>query len=186
MNGITMVSPPLRPLPSTRRFLRKEIPNHQLATPLMNHNDESPLTKFTFQAKIDVNRNRSNKQPFRIKALLIEILLQHQRVDPTFHVLPTEEGSSTAGVITTASDVPNNEEAQLMKYVKKMHDVDNRNNSKSYTVVFYVKIASAMTLSMVMKNDNALFKWLTTNKSGFVHSPSPQPTISSTPASSVT
>jgi hypothetical protein len=67
---------------------------------------------------------------------LIEILLQHQRVDPTFHFLPTEEGS-TAGAITMAGDGPKSE-ANIMKYVKEMHDVDNRNNSKSYTVVFYI------------------------------------------------
>jgi hypothetical protein len=37
-------------------------------------------------------------------------------------------------------------------YVKEMHDFDNRNNSKSYKVVFYLKIVSAMTLGR-MKQD---------------------------------
>jgi hypothetical protein len=80
--------------------------------------------------------------------------LQHKGVDPTFHLLPTEEGS-TAGAITKASDIPNNE-VNIKKYVKNVHDVDNPNNSKTYTVVFYVKIASATTLG-TMKNDNGLF-----------------------------
>jgi hypothetical protein len=67
--------------------------------------------KFTFQqAKIDVNRHRNDTKPLCLNALLIEILLQHQRVDPTtFHFLPTDDGSTAAGAITKSSDIPNAE-----------------------------------------------------------------------------
>jgi hypothetical protein len=123
--------------------------------------DESPTTKFKFQAKIDVNRDRNDKTPLRLKALLIELLIQHQKVDPTFHFLPTEDGS-TASAITKANEIPNSEE-QIKKYVKEMRDNDNGNKySKYYTVIFYVKVASSMTLGM-MKKDNKLFLWLRDN-----------------------
>jgi hypothetical protein len=122
--------------------------------------DESPITKFKFQAKIDVNRERSDNTPLRIKAILIKLLVEHQKVDPTFHLLPTEDGS-TASAITKATDIPNSEE-KIKDYVKEMRDSDNRNNSKYYTVVFYIKIASSMTLGM-MKKDTDLFMWLRNN-----------------------
>jgi hypothetical protein len=128
------------------------------------HGDENPVTKIIFQAKIDVIRNRSDNQPLPIKALMIDILLQHQRVDPTFHFLPTEDGSN-AGVLTTASDIPNND-SEMKKYIKEMRDVENRSNGKTYSVVFFVKIASTMTTGM-MKRDNGFYKWLTT-KSIFI------------------
>jgi hypothetical protein len=76
-------------------------------------------------AKIDVSRNCGDKQPLcTINALLTEIMLQHQHVDPTFQFFPTEEGS-TAGAITTASDIPTNK-AEMKKYMKEMRDVINR------------------------------------------------------------
>jgi hypothetical protein len=120
---------------------------------------EKPVTKIIFQAKIDVIRNRSDTQPLPIKALMIDILLPHQCVDPTFHFLPTEDGS-TARVLTTASDIPNND-VEMKKYIKEMRDVENRNNGKTYSVVFFVKIESTMTTGM-MKRDNGFYKWLTT------------------------
>jgi hypothetical protein len=124
--------------------------------------DESPTTKFKYQAKIDVNRDRNDKTPLRLKALLIELLIQHQNVDPTFHFLPTEDGS-TASAITKANEIPNTEE-QMKHYVKEMRDSDNDkgNKTKFYTVIFYVKVASSMTLGM-MKQDNKLFLWLRDN-----------------------
>jgi hypothetical protein len=100
------------------------------------------------------------KTPLRLKALLIELLTQHQKVDPTFHLLPTDD-KSTAGAITKATEIPNNEE-MIKQYVKEMHDVENRNNDKYYTVVFYIKVASSMTLG-TMKKDNGLFLWLRNN-----------------------
>jgi hypothetical protein len=63
-----------------------------------------------------------------------------------------------AGAITKVSDIPNDETA-IKKYVKEMHEVDNRNNNKMYTVVLFVKIASTMTLGM-MKKIQSLFMWL--------------------------
>ena len=129
-------------------------------TPPPMRMDESPITKFKFQAKIDVNRERSDNTPLRIKAILIKLLVEHQKVDPTFHLLPTEDGS-TASAITKATDIPNSEE-KIKDYVKEMRDSDNRNNSKYYTVVFYIKIASSMTLGM-MKKDTDLFMWLRNN-----------------------
>ena len=129
-------------------------------TPPPMRMDESPITKFKFQAKIDVNRERSDNTPLRIKAILIKLLVEHQKVDPTFHLLPTEDGS-TASAITKATEIPNSEE-KIKDYVKEMRDSDNRNNSKYYTVVFYIKIASSMTLGM-MKKDTDLFMWLRNN-----------------------
>jgi hypothetical protein len=81
--------------------------------------NESTLTmKFTYhQAKIDLLRNRSNNKLLRIKALLIELLLQHQCRDPTFHLLPTEDGLMT-GVITKANKIPTDEK-DICKYVKE-------------------------------------------------------------------
>jgi hypothetical protein len=77
-------------------------------TPPLMSVDESHVTKFNYQAKIDVNRNHSNNTPLRLKALLTELLLKHQLVDPAFQFLPTEEGPH-AGAITKASDIPNSE-----------------------------------------------------------------------------
>ena len=62
------------------------------------------------RAKIEAKHNRNETHPFQIKSLLIELLVQHQRVDPTFHLLPTEDGS-TRGAITKAYDIPNTEKA---------------------------------------------------------------------------
>ena len=122
--------------------------------------EESSPTKFVFQAKIEVNRNRNETIPFQLKSLLIELIVQHQRVDPTFHLLPTEEGS-TAGAITKASELPT--EARRMKeYVKERHEIDRRNSS-NYTVVFFLKVASSKTLGM-MKHDKRLFDWLKVKK----------------------
>jgi hypothetical protein len=145
------------PAPPDRPILAEGGPK-QSSTPSM-HCDENPVTKIIFQAKIDVIRNRNDDQPLPIKALMIDILLQHQRVDPTFHFLPTEDGSN-AGVLTTASDIPNND-TEMKKYIKEMRDVENRNNGKTYSVVFFVKIASTMTTGM-MKRDSGFYKWLTT------------------------
>ena len=46
----------------------------------------------------------------------------------------------------------------MKEYVKEMHDIDSRNSSH-YTVVFFMKVASLMTLGM-MKQDKRLFDWL--------------------------
>jgi hypothetical protein len=121
---------------------------------------ESPTTTFTFQAKIDANRRRTDNTPFHLKALLVALLVEHQKVDDTFHFLPTD-GNSTAGAIVKASDIPN-DEVNIKKYVKEMHNIDNRNNSKRYTVVFFVKVASTMTLG-TMKKNHGLFMWLRDN-----------------------
>jgi DNA-binding FrmR family transcriptional regulator len=129
-------------------------------TPPHMRMDESPITKFKFQAKIDVNRERNDNTPLRIKAILIKLLAEHQKVDPTFHLLPTEDGS-TASAITKVTEIPNSEE-KIKDYVKEIRDSDNRNNSKYYTVVFYIKVASSMTLGM-MKKDTDLFMWLRNN-----------------------
>jgi hypothetical protein len=91
------------------------------------------------------NGQPQRQKTLRIKPLLIDLLLQHQRVKPTFlHLLPIEDGSP-AGAITKGNEIPNSEE-KIKNYVKAMHDVDSRNNSTTYTVVFYIKIASTMTL----------------------------------------
>jgi len=129
-------------------------------SPTLMHDTESPTTTFTFQAKIDVNRKRDDKTPLRIKALLVALLIQHQRVDPTFHFLPNDD-KSTAGAITKANEIPNTE-SKIKNYVKEMQEIDHRNNNKTYTVVFYVKVASSMTLG-TMKKDNGLFMWLRNN-----------------------
>jgi len=105
--------------------------------------DESPPTKFVFQAKIEANCNRNETFPFQLKSLLIALLVQHQRVDHTFYLLPTEDGS-TRGAITKAYDIPNTEK-DMKAYVKEMHDINNRNSSH-HTVVFFLKVASSMTL----------------------------------------
>jgi hypothetical protein len=123
--------------------------------------EESAPTKFVFQAKIEANRNRNATHPFQIKSLLIvELLVQHQRVDHTFHFLPTADGS-TKGAITKAQDIPNTEKG-MKEYVKEMHDIDSRNSSH-YTVVFFMNAASSMTLGM-MKKDKRLFDWLKHHK----------------------
>lgn len=130
------------------------------SSPPTIHLTESPKSKFSYQAKIDVNRRSNDHSPLRIKALLAELLTQHQRVDPTFHFLPADP-SSSYGPITKASDIPNGEE-QINRYVKEMHDVETRNNNKTYTVVFFLNIASSMTLG-TMKHDSSLFQWLRDN-----------------------
>ena len=122
--------------------------------------EESPPTKFVFQAKIEANRNRNETIPLQLKSLLIELIVQHQRVDPTFHLLPTEEGS-TAGAITKAAELPN-DERRMKEYVKERHEIDHRNSS-NYTVVFFIKVASSKTLGM-MKHDKRLFDWLKDRK----------------------
>ena len=122
--------------------------------------EESPPTKFVFQAKIEANRNRNETTPFQLKSLLIELIVQHQRVDPTFHLLPTEEGS-TAGAITKASELPN-DSRRMKEYVKERQEIDRRNSS-NYTVVFFIKVASSKTLGM-MKQDKRLFDWLKDRK----------------------
>jgi hypothetical protein len=43
--------------------------------------------------------------------------------------------------------------------MKEMHEINNRNNSKRYIVVFFVKVASTVTLG-TMKKDHGLFMWL--------------------------
>jgi hypothetical protein len=129
-------------------------------TPVPVHVDENPPMKFVFQAKVEANRFRNEKFPFQLKSLLIELIVQHQRVDPTFHLLPTEDGS-TAGAITKASDLPNTEQ-RMKEYVKEMHEIDSRNSSH-YTVVFFIKVASSKTLAM-MKQDKCLFDWLRDRK----------------------
>jgi hypothetical protein len=88
------------------------------------------MTKFVFQAKIDVNRPRTETRPLRLKALLIALLIHHQSVDPTFHFLPTED-RSTAGAITKASDIIPNTKEHMKAYVKEMKDIDSRNSSQS-------------------------------------------------------
>jgi hypothetical protein len=50
----------------------------------------------------------------------------------------------------------------MKEYVKERHDIDNRNSSH-YTVVFFLKVASSMTLGM-MKQDKRLFDWLKAHK----------------------
>jgi hypothetical protein len=122
---------------------------------------EHPTTTVKFQAKIEVTRNRSDNTPLRLKALLIELLLQHQHVDPTFHLLPHDD-ETTSGAITKANEIPNSEEA-MMKYVKAMTDNEHRNNPKTYSVSFFLQVASSMTLGM-MKKDNGLFQWLRNNQ----------------------
>jgi hypothetical protein len=94
------------------------------------------------------------------QALLVALLIQHQKVDESFNFLPTD-GNSTAGAIIKAIDIPN-DEVNIKKYVKEMHEINNRNNSKRYTVVFFVKVASIMTLGMMKKN-YGLFMWLRDN-----------------------
>jgi hypothetical protein len=59
-----------------------------------------------FLAKIEHTRNCSDTSPLHIKAFLIQLLLKHQNVDPTFQFLP-HDTASTAGVITKASDITN-------------------------------------------------------------------------------
>jgi hypothetical protein len=128
-------------------------------TPVMQVT-ENPTTTFTFQAKIDANRRRTDNTPFHLKALLVALLVQHQKVDESFHFLPTN-ANSTAGALVKASDIPN-DEVNIKKYVKEMHKIDNRNNNKRYTVVFFVKVASTKTLG-TMKKDHGLFMWLRDN-----------------------
>jgi hypothetical protein len=133
---------------------------HHAPTPMSVHVDESPPTKFVFQAKIEAIRYRHETSPFNLKPSLIELLVKHQRLDPTFHLLPTEEGS-TAGAITKAADLPNTER-RMKEYVKEKHEIDSR-NSPQYTVIFFIKVASSMTLGM-MKQDKRLFDWLRDKK----------------------
>jgi hypothetical protein len=71
----------------------------------------------------------------------------------------------TAGAITKAADLPNTE-TRMKEYVKEMNEIDSRNSSH-YTVVFFLKVASSMTLGM-MKQDKCLFDWLRDNKL-FIH-----------------
>jgi hypothetical protein len=154
-HGVPTASPPPDPL-----LQANGLPNPP--HPSSVNVDEAPVTKFTFQAKIDINRNRSETKPLLLNARLIEVLIQHQRVDPTFHFLPTEKGFNS-GAIMMASDIPNTEEKIKHCVVKNMHDVDHHNNHKSYTVVFFIKVASSMTLGM-MKHDHVLYEWLQKSK----------------------
>jgi hypothetical protein len=121
---------------------------------------ENPMTTFTFQAKIDANCHRTDNTPFHLKALLVALLVEHQKVDNTFHFLPTNDNSTTSAIVK-ASNIPN-DEANIKKYLKEMKEINNRNNNKWYTVVFFVKVASMMTLGM-MKKDHGLFMWLRDN-----------------------
>jgi hypothetical protein len=98
--------------------------------------------------------------PFYLKALLVTLLVKHQKVDNTFHFLPTNDNSTTSA-ITKANDIPN-DEANIKTDVKEMKEIDNRNNNKRYMVLFFVKVASTMTLGM-MKKDHGLFMWLRNN-----------------------
>jgi hypothetical protein len=150
-NGVDNVPPDPPPLTPV---------NPDPSTPPPMRMDESPITKFKFQAKINVNHERNDNTPLRIKAILIKLLVKHQKVDPTFHLLPTEDGS-TASAITKATHIPNSEE-KIKDSVKEMRDSNNRNNSKYYSIIFYTKIASSMTLGM-MKKDTDFFMWLRNN-----------------------
>jgi hypothetical protein len=117
-------------------------------TPVMQVT-ENPTPTFTFQAKIDANRRRTDNTPFHLKALLVALLVQHQKVGESFHFLPTD-ANSMAGALVKVSDIPN-DEVNIKKYVKEMHEIDNRNNSKRYTVVFFVKVASTKTPGTMKK-----------------------------------
>jgi hypothetical protein len=119
------------------------------------------MMEMKFLAKIEHTRNRSDTSPLRIKAFLIQLLLKHQNVDPTFQLLP-HDTASTAGVITKASEIPNTE-TDMKTYIKEMKDQEHRNNTKTYTISFFVKVASSMTLGS-MKKDDGLFIWLRNNK----------------------
>jgi hypothetical protein len=123
--------------------------------------DEGAPTQFVFQAKVEVNRNKNESHRFQLKSLLIALLVQYQRVDPTFHLLPTEEGS-TKGAIAKAQDIPNTEKG-MKAYVKEMHEIDRQYSSSYYTIVFFLKVASSKTLGM-MKKDKRLFDWLKEHK----------------------
>jgi hypothetical protein len=65
-------------------------------------------------------------------------------------------------VITKASDILNTE-TDMKTYIKEMKDQEHRNNTKTYTISFFVKVASSMTLGL-MKKDDSLFFWLRNNK----------------------
>jgi hypothetical protein len=108
-------------------------------TPPPMYSVESPMTKFKFQAKIDVNRNRTEKMPIHLKALLIEFLTQHQNVDPsrTFHLLPTNDKYTTG--VTKANEIPNNE-AMIKQYVKEMHDVENATTTSTTQLFFTLRL----------------------------------------------
>ena len=43
-----------------------------------------------------------------------------------------------------------------------MHDVEDRNNSKTYNVVFYVRSARAKTIATI-KRDHGLYTWFRSN-----------------------
>jgi hypothetical protein len=64
--------------------------------------------------KVEQNRPASDTSPFPLKALIIATLIQFQKVDHTFKILPHDKHSK-AGVITTVQDIPT-DSTQLEKY----------------------------------------------------------------------
>jgi hypothetical protein len=115
---------------------------------------ENPTTKIQFLAKIEHTRNRSDTTHLHIKAFLIQLLLKHQNVEPTFQFLP-HDAALMAGVITKASKILNTKD-DMKTYIKEMKDHEDRNNTKTYTISFFLKFASSVTLGS-MKKDDGLF-----------------------------
>jgi hypothetical protein len=121
------------------------------------------MMKYKLQAKIDVNRNRNDKTPLRVRALLVKLIIQHQRVDSTFHFLPTMADSMSGAVSpkpARSQRTTMGEQAQIKHYIREMHDIENRNNNKTY-MVFSV-LTAIIALGMMKKNDG-LFLWLRNN-----------------------
>jgi hypothetical protein len=66
------------------------------------------------------------------------------------------------GVITKASNILNTK-TDMKTYIKEMKDQEHQNNTKTYTISFFLKVAISMTLGS-MKKDDGLFIWLRNNK----------------------
>ena len=69
------------------------------------HPDEDAKQLVQLQVRIDINHPSADTTPFPMRALLLNLLKELQKVHPTNAILPIDD-TSTAPALTTATDLP--------------------------------------------------------------------------------
>jgi hypothetical protein len=119
--------------------------------------DEKPLV--TIQVRIDINRPSTDTTSFPMRALLLHLLKELQKVHSGHAILPIDT-TSTSPTIHQATDFPVND--TINQYFGGFQDANGRTNQTTKTLRVFVRIQSDRSLRD-LKFHSGFYAWLKTN-----------------------
>ena len=104
------------------------------------HPDEDAKQLVQLQVRIDINRPSADTTPFPMRALLLNLLKELQKVHSTNAILPID-ASSTSTALRQATDFPLDD--TISQYFGGFQDAPGRNNKETKTLRIFVRLRTS-------------------------------------------